>query len=121
MKGDDISERLLDFAVRSVRLVTALPRNAVGRHVGRQMVRCGTSAGANYEEARGGESLAEFVHKVGVAWKETRETCYWLRIVHPAELLKPARVEPLIKEGNELSAILAKSHATAKKRLRGEK
>ncbi len=63
MKGDDIAERLLDFAVRVIRLVEALPKSAVGRHVGGQLVKAGTSGGANYEEARGGESKADFIHK----------------------------------------------------------
>jgi four helix bundle protein len=116
MKGDDISERLLNYAVRILKLTVALPRNVAGKHVGGQLVRCGTSPGANYEEARGGESRADFIHKVGVAWKEVRESCYWLRLVHRAQLLKPARLEPLIREGAELSAILGKSHITAKKR-----
>src|SRR5262245_16002781 len=116
MKGDDLSERLLKFAVRVLRLVQALPRNASSRHVAGQLLRCGTSAGANYEEARGAESRADFLHKLGVSWKETRESWYWLRVVHRAELIKPKRVESLLQESNELSAILAKSVATARKR-----
>ena len=114
MKGDDLSDRLLDFGVRVLRLVQALPKGLAGRHVAGQLVRSGTSAGANYEEARGAESRADFIHKMGISWKETRETWYWLRLIHKAELLKPSLVEKLIQEANELSAILGKSLATAK-------
>ena len=119
MKGDDIAERLLDFAVRILRLVQALPKSSAGRHVGGQLVRCGTSAGANYEEARGGESRADFVHKLGVSWKETRESWYWLRMIHRAALVNPKRVESLIQESGELSAILATSLKTARKKRDG--
>src|SRR5689334_8327438 len=93
MKGDDISERLLDFAVRVLRLVQALPKNTAGRHVGGQLIRCGTSAGSNYEEARGAESRADFVHKLAICWKETRESWFWLRLVHRAALVKPDLIE----------------------------
>jgi four helix bundle protein len=90
MKGDDLADRLLDFAVRVIRLVGALPKTPLGRHVNGQLARSGTSAGANYEEARGAESRADFVHKLGVSWKETREAWYWLRLIHRAELVNRA-------------------------------
>ncbi|HYT92350.1 MAG TPA: four helix bundle protein [Gemmataceae bacterium] len=113
MKGDNISERLLDFAVRVLRVVQALPKTVVGRHVCGQLVRAGTAAGANYEEARGAESRADFIHKVGVSWKEAKESLYWLKIIHRTELLKPTLVDKLIQEANELCAILARSRSTA--------
>ncbi len=116
MKGDDIAERLLDFAVRVLRLVQALPNTLAGKHISGQLLRCGTSAGANYEEARGGESRADFIHKLGIAWKEMRESWYWLRIVYRSQLIKPALVEKLLQESDELSRILSRSQATAKRR-----
>jgi four helix bundle protein len=114
MKGDDIAERLLDFAVRIIRLVGALPKNQLGKHISGQLVRSGTSTGANYEEARGAESRADFVHKLGVSWKEIRETWYWLKVIHRAQLVKPTRVEKLLGEAKELTAILGKSLATTR-------
>src|ERR1700687_4964473 len=114
MKGDDISERLLNFAVRVLRLIGALPKRTVGRHIANQLLRSSSSAGSNCEEARGAESLANFIHKLGVSWKETRESWYWLRLIHRAELIKPRRVEPLLQEADELCAILAKSLATSR-------
>jgi four helix bundle protein len=79
------------------------------------VLRCGTSTGSNYEEARGAESRADFIHKLAVSWKETRESWFWLRLIHRAALVKPALVEGLIQEANELSAILAKSLSTARR------
>ena len=117
MKGDDISERLIDFAVRILRVVDSLPKSVVGRHVGLQLARSATSAGANYEEGRGAESLADFIHKVGIAWKEARESLFWLKVIHRSALVKPKRLEPLLTECDELCAILAASLATSRKRL----
>lgn len=114
MKGDDNSKRLLDFAVRVIRLVMALPKSVVGRHVSGQLVRAGTSAGANYEEARGGQSRPDFIHKLAIAWRETRESCYWLRLIQRAQLIKPTRLDRLLNEG--VAAILGKSLATASKK-----
>ncbi|MBX9677230.1 MAG: four helix bundle protein [Gemmataceae bacterium] len=113
-KGDDIAARLLAFAVRVIKLTECLPRSVAGRHISNQLMRAATSVGANYEEARGGESRADFVHKVGVAWKETREATYWLRVIREAALVNPARLADLLHEGEELSAILGASSKTAK-------
>jgi hypothetical protein len=77
-----------------------------------------SQSGANYEEARGAESRADFVHKVGLALKECRESVYWLKVTHRAELVKPALLEGLLQEAGELIAILAKSRSTAQ---RGDK
>jgi len=116
MKGDDISERLLTFAVRVMKLTSALPKSFVGRHIAGQLLRSGTGAGANYEEARGAESRADFIHKLGVAWKEAREAWYWLRLVYKSQLVKPKRLEELLRESDELSRILSRSQMTAKRR-----
>lgn len=113
--ANDLSERFLDFAVRVIKLVNGLPADMTGRHIAGQLLRSGTSAGANYEEARGGESTADFVHKMALALKEAKESRFWLRIVHGAEILKPARVAPLLEECEELCAILGQSVITAKK------
>jgi four helix bundle protein len=115
LKGDDILRRLLDFAVRIIRLVSALPRTPAGKHVGGQLLRCGTSPGAHYEEARGAESRADFIHKLAICWKEIRESCYWLLLARHAGLVKPVRLDAIIQEGSELSAILSRSLTTARK------
>src|SRR6266404_3857231 len=98
MKGDNIADRSLDLAVRVMRLVEALPKSLGGKHVAGQLLRSGTSAGAHYEEARGAESRADFIHKLGVAWKETRESFYWLKLIHRRAILKPKLVEKLLQD-----------------------
>ena len=117
MKGDQLFERFLNFAARIIKLVNAMPRFLAGRHVATQLLRSGTSAGANYEEARGGESRADFIHKLAVSWKETRESRYWLQLIHRAQLLKPILVAKLLQESDELSRILSKSLATARDKV----
>ena len=112
--GGDIAERLLELAAAVVRLVEALPKRAIARHIGLQMVRSATSAGANYQEARHAESRADFVHKVGLAAKELGEALYWLRLLDKLALL---RAEPTVqREADELIAILVASARTARAR-----
>ncbi len=74
----DIRERTFVFAVRSVKLVKQFPRTLDSTVIGRQFLRSATSVGANVEEAHGAESQRDFVHKMGIACKEARETSYWL-------------------------------------------
>ena len=110
----DLGERLLDFAVRIVRLVDQLPANLVARRIGDQLLRCGTSVGANYEEAQAAESKVDFIHKLQVALKEARETRYWLLLLARSGVVLAKRLTPLLDEGEQLRAILSKSVATAK-------
>src|SRR5262245_5217656 len=116
MKGDQLSERFLEFAARTIRLVMALPKNPVARHIGGQLLRSGTAIGSNYEEARGAESRADFIHKLGIAWKESRESWYWLRLVQKTNVVKPSLVDKILQESNEIAAILGSSLATAKRK-----
>jgi len=102
----DIKERTFLFGVRVVKLVGRLPRNVAGLEIGRQLIRAGTSVGANVEEAQSGESKRDFVHKMGIAVKEAREARYWLRIIK-AILLQDAGVDALVQEADELVRILA--------------
>src|ERR1044071_9001483 len=115
MKGDDIAGRLLEFAVRVLRLVRTLRSDAIARHVARQLLRSATAGGANYEEARSAESRADFAHKVSLAAKELRESRYWLRLISEAELASREALRPLITEAGELLAILTASAKTAKR------
>lgn len=117
MRHDDLSERLLLFAVRVGKLVNALPASRLGRHVAGQLVRSGTSAPPNYEEARAAESRADFIHKLSIVLKELRESRIWLRFIILAELLKPAQAQPLLAECEELCLIIGKSIVTAKTRV----
>lgn len=116
MKGDNIATRLQRFAVAVIRTIRNLPQDVVGKHIARQLIRSATGGGANYEEARGAESSADFVHKVRVAAKEMRESLYWLDIIDMAGLDPKGDVRGLIQETNELVAILTSSANTAARR-----
>ena len=113
--GDDLCERLTTFAVRTIKLSDGLPRSLAGRHIAKQVLRSGTAAGANSEEARGAESRADFVHKLGIAIKELKETRYWLAVAGQAKLVNNKRLGPLLEECEELCAIAGRSIITAKK------
>jgi four helix bundle protein len=115
-KTYDLEERLIDFAVRIIRMAESLPKTKVGNHVSGQLVRCGTSPAPNYGEAQSAESRADFIHKMKVCLKELRETRVWLLIIVRAELIKPvSKLDSLIKETNELISIFVTSIRTAKK------
>lgn len=77
-KGEDIQERLIEFAVTITRLCPSLPKTQEGKHIARQLLRCGTSPAPNYGEARGAESGNDFKHKLGIVLKELNETAIWL-------------------------------------------
>jgi four helix bundle protein len=112
--GDDIAERLLKFAIRIIKLVNALPNTIVARHIAGQLIRSGTSCGSNYEESRGAESRADFIHKLAIVLKEIKESRFWLKLIYHAQIMKSEQIELLIEECEELAAIIAKSIITAK-------
>ena len=113
-RSSELSERLLNFASNVIKLVIALDNTATGRHVGGQLARSATSAGANYEEACGAESRADFVHKMQLVLKELRESLYWLRLIEKLGLKTTSNSKALVQEANELANIVAKSILTAK-------
>ena len=113
-KANELEDRLIDFAVRIIKVADALPDTPAGKHVSRQLLRSGTSPAPNYAEARGAESNADFVHKLKIALKELKETSVWLRMTCRAELMKQERPEELIDENQQLCRILNASAKTAK-------
>ena len=114
----ELGERLLDFGVRIIKVVEAMPGTLVGRRIGDQLLRSGTSVGANYEEAQAAESKLDFVHKLQLSLKEVRESNYWLLLLSKAKTLPPKQLEELIDESHQLRAILSKAVATAKGRAK---
>ncbi len=118
MTPNELSERLWQFAARVGKVVDALPDTRLGRHVAGQLVRCGTSAPPNYDEGCAAESRADFVHKLGIALKELKETRGWLHFIVISDLLSQRRIGPLENEGLELANILGKSITTAKSNRR---
>lgn len=113
-KGEDIEERLLDFAVRVGKAIDALPDTRLGRHIASQLVRSGTSPAPNYAEARAAESKKDFIHKLGIVLKELRESAVWIRLIIKSELIPGQRLELLLDECDQLCKIIAKSLVTAK-------
>jgi len=114
----ELEGRTKEFSVRIVKLIRTFPRSVDGIEVGRQLLKAGTSIGANYREANRAESRDDFVHKVGVAEKEASETVYWLEICDAALLGKAEDVRALLKEANELLAIITTIGRKAKGRSR---
>ena len=112
----DLEERLVDFAVRVIKMAESLPKNGTGRHICGQIVRSGTAPAANYGEAQSAESKADFIHKMRLSLKELRETRVWLLIIVRADLVQPAaKLESLLDENNQLIAIFVTSVNTARK------
>lgn len=115
-RADDLEGRLIDFAVRIVRLSARLPKTPAGRHVAAQILRSGTSPAPNYGEARVGESAADFIHKLRIVLKELNETSIWLRIIERSQILKTELLADLINENAELCKIFTASLKTARSR-----
>jgi four helix bundle protein len=116
-KGKDICERSFTFAVRIVKVCRHLGQQpGVDRTLTRQLLRSGTSIGANVEEAQAGQSEADFINKYAIALKEARETHYWLRLLVAADCIPAGDVDALIKEADELSRIIAAIIISTKKR-----
>jgi four helix bundle protein len=116
---DELLERLINFAARVGKVVDALPDTRMGRHVGGQLVRSGTSPAPNYEEACAAESRADFVHKLSICLKELRESRTWIRLIIKTEMLPEQRLGELLDECNQLCNIIAQSIVTAKEKKKG--
>ena len=102
----ELEGRTKQFSVGIVKLIRSFPKTVDGIEVGRQLLRSGTSIGANYREANRAESKADFVHKIGIAEKEASETGYWLEICEAVSLGNADEVRALLAESNELLAIV---------------
>ena len=113
MNAQDLKERTKQFALRVMRLVDVLPNTPKGRAIASQLVRSGTSVAANYRAACRGRSKAEFIAKVGIVEEEADETALWLELIISDKLLPEKKVAPLLKEANEVTAIMAASYISA--------
>jgi len=102
----DLKERTKAFALRIIRLYSALPNTTVAQVLGKQVLRSGTSVGAHYREAHRARSTAEFVSKLNGGLQELEETSYWLELLSEAEIINAQRLQPLAQEAEELTAIL---------------
>lgn len=101
----DLRQRTKEFALRVIRLYSNLPKSTEAQVIGKQLLRSGTSVGANYREAYRARSKVEFSAKAGIALMEIEESCYWLELLVDADLIPAERLAPLQKEAGELTAI----------------
>ena len=111
----DIAERSVAYSLRIIALVRVLNRDEVGRILGGQLLRSGTSVGANIHEAQGAQSKADFIAKMSISHKEARESAYWLRLVHESEIVGNVQLNELRDETEQLIKILSAILLTAKK------
>ena len=102
----DLKQRTKAFALRIIRLYSALPDTTVAQVLGKQILRSGTSVGAHYREAHRARSTAEFVSKLNGGLQELEETAYWLELLAESDTIEPNRLQPLSQEADELTAIL---------------
>jgi len=115
-KTEQLRERTKQFAIRIVRLFQSLPSTSQAQVIGNQLLRCGTSVGANYRSACHARSRVEFVARIGVVAEEADESVFWIELLGDLGIMKSDRVEPLLQEARELAAIFAASRQTAKRR-----
>jgi four helix bundle protein len=115
---EQLKARTKAFAVRVMKLVDALPRSLAAQVLGRQLLRSATSVGANYRATCRAQSRPDFAAKLSIALEEADESLYWLELIREANLVKPELLKEIIKEADELVAIMLASRRTAKTKFR---
>jgi four helix bundle protein len=121
MQKEELEERTKLFALKVIRFVSSLPKNKVTDVIGYQLLKAGTSIGANYREANRAVSRADFINKIGIVEKETSESQYWLELCQEAAIGDPEDLKDLLRESGELLAIFTKIGKTTKSNLRNSK
>src|SRR6266404_2042897 len=115
MPAEELRQRTKAFAIRVVKLYGALPKTIEAQVIGKQMLRCGTSIGANYRAACRSRSRAEFISKLGIVVEEADETIYWLELLSDTGTLGAGRLGEMLKEAHELTAIFTAARHTSRK------
>jgi four helix bundle protein len=113
---EEFKQRVYDFALRLVRFVDQLPRGRVSRILGDQLLRSGTSIGANYAEARASASKKDFINFFSHSLKSANETKFWIALMRDSGKADRSEADSLLEEVNEISKILATSILTLKGR-----
>jgi len=116
MNADEMKDRTQEFALRVINLVESLPNTRTGDVLGKQLLRSGTSVGANYRAACRARSDAEFIAKLGIVEEETDESIYWIELIAKANLMKISRVKNLLDEANQILSIVIASINTTKRK-----
>lgn len=116
MNREELKKRTKEFALRIIKLVNALPNNPAGRVTGNQLLRAGTSVGANYRAACRAKSKSDFIYKINIVEEEVDESAFWLELIIECGLMPGNKIESLLKEADELTAIFVSTIKTAKSR-----
>jgi len=116
MNRDDFKKRTKEYSLRVIRLVESLPEDRVSRILGDQLLRAGTSVGANYRSSIRAKSRADFISKMNIVEEECDESLYWMEILVDVGKVRADRLAALMKEGNEIVAIVVASIKTARLR-----
>jgi four helix bundle protein len=117
MDAEELKRRTKQFGLRVIRVVESLPFGKTSHVIGSQLLRSGTSVGANYRAACRGRSKPDFIAKAGISIEEADETLYWMELLIEAGIVKEENLKPLMQEANELIAILTTSIKTARGNL----
>lgn len=113
----DIEERTFNFALRIIKICQVLDKiYGIERTLSKQLLLSGTSVGANVQEAQSGQSKADFISKLSIALKESRETLYWIRLLEASQILSTQKLSAIKKEAEEITKILAAIIVSAKKK-----
>ena len=115
MNKAELEQRTKEFSLILIRFLQSLPKNYLGEALGRQLLKSGTSIGANYREANRAESKADFIHKLAIAEKEASETVYWLELMTEAGIGDRKDVAKLLQEAREILAIFTAAGRTSKR------
>lgn len=113
-KNEELRERTKQFAIRVIHLFRALSTSTDAQIMGKQLLRCGTSVGANYRAVCRSRSKAEFIARLGVVAEEADESVFWLELIEETKALNPKQLQEILKEARELSAIFSASLKTAR-------
>ena len=114
MTEEELKSRVKSIALRVIRLVQSLPKNITGEIIGRQLIRSATSVAANYYSACKARSKADFLNKLGIVEEEADETQFWIELIIESGLISENRLQDLLKEFKEITAIMASSRITVK-------
>jgi len=116
MTPEELRIRTKDFAIRIVRLFRSLPPASDAQVIGKQLLRSGTSVGANYRAVGRSRSRAEFISRLGIVVEEADETVFWLELLIETDIVKSSKLEPLLTEARELTAIFGSARHTSRKK-----
>src|SRR3990172_13380858 len=109
MNTEELKERTKNFGLRIVKLYEELAKSKKGEIIGKQLLRAGTSVGANYRAACRAKSDADFIYKIEIVEEEANESAFWLELISESNIIKKNRLEGMLKEANDLTAIFTSS------------